>query len=231
MKVFFSWSGKRSKETRVGIICLTRENLDENWILFEAGALSKTKDAHVCTFLLDLKPTDVERPLGEFQHTKFEKEDVRKLLHTINGAVKKEGERALGEKQLDKIFERFWPELEKDLRTTANQGPETEEPTRSEADILEELVERVRAMDRRLRLEFEQMRHRPINIPAAIGSKPIPVSFDRGTDYTPLAERIAEQRVANLLADMINLLKSGSKEEEEQKKKKRTSTTPKKKAK
>lgn len=147
MKVFLSWSGKRSQqmaevlsdwlgqviqavepwistdiekgarwsqeisdkleESRVGITCLTRGNLNENYILFEAGAISKTKDARVCTFLLDLKPTDIERPLGEFQHTKFEKEDVRKLLHTINGAVKKEGERALGEKQLDKIFERY----------------------------------------------------------------------------------------------------------------------------
>ncbi len=29
-------------ETRVGIICLTPENLNAPWILFEAGALSKT---------------------------------------------------------------------------------------------------------------------------------------------------------------------------------------------
>ena len=33
------------EESKIGIICLTRNNLDENWILFEAGALSKTKDA------------------------------------------------------------------------------------------------------------------------------------------------------------------------------------------
>jgi hypothetical protein len=84
------WSeeiANKLEEAKVGIICLTKENLNENWILFEAGALSKTKDAHVCTFLLDLKPTDIKQPLALFQHTEFEKEDVRKLTHTINQAV------------------------------------------------------------------------------------------------------------------------------------------------
>ena len=53
----------RLSSSKVGIVCLTPENLASPWILFEAGALSKTKDAYVCTFLLDLKPADVEEPL------------------------------------------------------------------------------------------------------------------------------------------------------------------------
>jgi hypothetical protein len=57
------------EKTKVGIICLTKENLGEDWILFEAGALSKTKDSHVCTFLLDLVPSDIKQPLAQFQHT------------------------------------------------------------------------------------------------------------------------------------------------------------------
>lgn len=65
------------KETQVGIVCLTRENLDAKWILYEAGALSKTEDARVCTFLLDIEDTDLEYPLAQFQHTRFEKEDVK----------------------------------------------------------------------------------------------------------------------------------------------------------
>ena len=66
---------EKLEESKVGIICLTKENLNENWILFEAGALSKTKDDHTCKFLLDLKHTDIEYPLRQFQVTKFEKED------------------------------------------------------------------------------------------------------------------------------------------------------------
>ena len=71
---------------------MTRENLNEKWILFEAGALSKTKDAHVCTFLLDLKPTDVEHLLVQFQATQFKKKDVWKLIRTINQEVEDVGE-------------------------------------------------------------------------------------------------------------------------------------------
>ena len=43
------------EESRVGIICLTPENIDSAWILFEAGALSKTvNQTFVCPYLVDL---------------------------------------------------------------------------------------------------------------------------------------------------------------------------------
>ena len=34
--------GKALSDIEIGIVCLTPENLDSRWILFEAGALSKT---------------------------------------------------------------------------------------------------------------------------------------------------------------------------------------------
>src|SRR6266700_7074493 len=70
------WSpeiAERLEHSNVGIFCLTRDNLAAPWILFEAGAISKKKGAHVCTFLLDLQAADVEPPLGQFQHTSRDK--------------------------------------------------------------------------------------------------------------------------------------------------------------
>ena len=93
------------EKTKIGIFCLNQENLNEPWILFEAGAMAKTKDAYVCTFLLDIKPTDVHQPLGQFQHTKYEKEDIRKLVHTINSALGKYNEKELTKEVLDEAFE------------------------------------------------------------------------------------------------------------------------------
>ena len=62
------WLAEITKElsnTNFGIVCLTRDNLEAPWVLFEAGALSKLKAAHVCTLLLDnLRPGDVEGPLA-----------------------------------------------------------------------------------------------------------------------------------------------------------------------
>ncbi|MFX0196031.1 MAG: TIR domain-containing protein [Candidatus Hodarchaeota archaeon] len=98
------------EETRVGLICLTRGNLEAPWILFEAGALSKTLDhTFVCPYLVDLEPGDVEGPLAQFQSTKADKEDTRRLLHTINRAL---DSKALSEQRLNTIFERWWPDLE-----------------------------------------------------------------------------------------------------------------------
>src|SRR6266404_1604418 len=41
-----------------GVICLTPENLNAPWLLFEAGAISKkmTDKAHVCPYLLGMSP-------------------------------------------------------------------------------------------------------------------------------------------------------------------------------
>nr|QNO45908.1 hypothetical protein LAAKCKNM_00030 [Methanosarcinales archaeon ANME-2c ERB4]QNO53484.1 hypothetical protein OBNMHAHF_00009 [Methanosarcinales archaeon ANME-1 ERB6] len=145
------------EETKVGILCLTRENLDSNWLLYEAGALSKTKDAYVCTFLLDLKPTDIEEPLASFQHTIFEKDDIRKLIDTINKAVENSGERSLSENHLNIIFETFWPELKEELKNIVEKEAEVDQPIREEREILEEILAIVRAQERRQRQEERQI--------------------------------------------------------------------------
>lgn len=108
---------KALEDTKVGILCLTRENLNENWILFEAGALSKTKDSLVCAFLLDDIPsTYIKPPLAMFQHTKFDKQDVRKLVHTINQAVRDTGEHSLDDAIIDRVFDLWWPVLEEKIK-------------------------------------------------------------------------------------------------------------------
>jgi hypothetical protein len=132
--------------TRVGIVCLTRDNLAAPWLVFEAGALSKTKDAYVCTFLLDVTAADVEPPLGQFQHTLFEKGDVRRLLETINKDVHKGGERGLSDTALSDSFDMWWPKLEQRLR--AVQPSATARTKRPERELLEEVLEIVRGLQR-----------------------------------------------------------------------------------
>jgi hypothetical protein len=144
------WSAEISKileETQIGIICLNQENLNEPWILFEAGALAKTNDAYVCTFLLDIAPTDVQQPLGQFQHTKYEKEDVRKLVKTINASLKKCEEKELKEEALDDIFEKFWPDFDSDLKKVNEKKPSSTVTKRSDRELLEEILEILRNQD------------------------------------------------------------------------------------
>jgi hypothetical protein len=131
------------EECRVGLICLTPENLSSPWLLFEAGALSKTLDkTFVCPYLLNLQPTDVQPPLSQFQATTAKKEETRKLLQTINKALE---DRALQPAQVNAAFEKWWPDLEKCL----NSVPMPQKPQarkRTDRDKLREVPEIVRTL-------------------------------------------------------------------------------------
>jgi hypothetical protein len=131
------------EETQFGVICLTPENLDAAWLLFEAGALSKTQaDARVWTFLYELEYTDVEGPLSQFQHTKAKEEDVRKLLQAINRAS---AGASVTDQQLQVSFERGWPELEEKLRNIP-ATTEASVPKRTERELIEESLTLLRKL-------------------------------------------------------------------------------------
>jgi hypothetical protein len=104
------------QESNLGIICLTKNNLESTWIHFEAGALAKTvEDSYLWTYLHDVKPSEIKDPLGQFQHTIANKEDTKKLLRTIHSVLLSRKEEVIDEKEFDKRFEELWPELEETL--------------------------------------------------------------------------------------------------------------------
>jgi hypothetical protein len=140
------WSTEISKEletSNVGVICLTQDNTEKPWILFEAGALSKSLDkAKVCTLLFNLEPADVKGPLTIFQSTRFVSEDFKRLVVSINNSA---GDSKLEPGVLDSVFEMWWPKLEQqigDIIKSHHQGGKKDK--RSERDILEEVLELTR---------------------------------------------------------------------------------------
>jgi len=139
------WSpavAKELEETKVGIICLTPDNLKAPWILFEAGALSKTVDtAFVCPFLFRVDNSDLEDPLAQFQTTKAQKDETRNLMQTINKCL---GASALDEGSLARVFEKWWPDLEKRLRAIPLSRAAAKLPKRTDRELLEEILEHVR---------------------------------------------------------------------------------------
>lgn len=145
------WSTELATELEtvpVGIICLTRDNLSKPWILFEAGALSK--NANTWTFLFDVTGANVEQPLAQFQHTENEKEDIRKLVHSIAGAARNAGEKVPEVGVLNEIFETFWPKLEEKFKAVAPvRADAAANSVRTEREILEEILEVVRQAERR----------------------------------------------------------------------------------
>lgn len=132
---------------KVGVICLTPENLHADWILFEAGALSKIMDSKVCTFLLELSPTDIEEPLAQFQHTVLSHDDVKSLIKTINMQLMVCNEHSLSEKTLNSVFEKNWPDFESAI-TSIPPIPKskTKKQERSDRELMEEILELTRRL-------------------------------------------------------------------------------------
>ncbi len=144
------WSpqiSEKLEKCKIGIICINQENLNHNWILFEAGALAKLKDSHVCTFLLDIKPGDIEEPLAQFQATRYKKDDIFKLVDTINQTLQKE---SLSNSVLKESFEAYWPKLDEKLRKIKDIKPHDHIQERKIDDILLEVLENTREIKRNL---------------------------------------------------------------------------------
>ena len=142
------------EEYCVGLICLTPENLSAPWLLFEARALSKTLDkTFVCPYLMNLRPTDLQGPLAQFQATTTQKEETRKLLHTINKAL---ADHAVQTVQVNAAFEKWWPDLDTELQAISAMQFSTI-PRRSDRELFEEILETVRALTRRPLIEAEAL--------------------------------------------------------------------------
>jgi len=128
------------EKAHFGLICLTPENLSAPWILFETGALSKSLEkARIWTYLLNVNYTDIEWPLAQFQHTRAETEETRKLVHAINRALGG----AVRETHLNELFNNFWSDFERCLKDIPDTQ-EKSEPQRDEREILTEILELVR---------------------------------------------------------------------------------------
>jgi hypothetical protein len=144
----------------VAIICISRESLQSQWMLFEAGALSKAMDSSwVCPVLLDVTPTDLTGPLAQFQSTRISKDDIRRLLGTLNKRLQS----TLTDSQIDPLHNALWPDFEK----CVNQILSSSVPTpihRNPSDLLGEILERVRGFERRLDdLQHDQLRMQSFN--------------------------------------------------------------------
>jgi hypothetical protein len=150
------WStdiAKELSESTYGILCVTRDNIDAPWINFEAGALSKTIDkSFVAPFLFNIQRSEVKGPLLQFQSTIYEKEDLLKLMVSINTRAPAGEQLEAG--TLKKAFEVWWPQFEGEMKKIETSAPPGEErkPKLSRQDaILEEVLELSRSQQKLLR--------------------------------------------------------------------------------
>jgi hypothetical protein len=132
-------------QTDFGILCLTPDNLEAPWILYEAGALAKSVARGRCACVLHgVSKSSLAYPLARFQATDLVESDLLLLTKAIN---KELGESSQAEPQLELRFEALWSMLEKALTHATLTKPDvTPSPERSDRQLLEEVLAAVRVL-------------------------------------------------------------------------------------
>ncbi len=112
-------------QAHVGIVCVTPECLQSQWLSFEAGVLFRLQAGErfqppVYVFPVDVLSHEIRGPLSQFQWTQPDKEGTYRLVAALNtiGA----NERLISEEVLRRAFDANWPALElalSDIRASA----------------------------------------------------------------------------------------------------------------
>jgi hypothetical protein len=149
------WSieiAKELQDTNFGILCVTSDNLNAPWLLFEAGALAKSiDDGRVIPLLLDLEKSDLSGPLTQFQAEKTDMAGIKKLAESLNKAAAT----PISDETLQTLFAALWPQLEAKLSSIA-ATTNAQKKVRPQAEVLEELVDGVRSVEMRVRDVLEE---------------------------------------------------------------------------
>lgn len=137
---------KELEESQVGLICLTPENREAPWLLFEAGSLAKNlASSRVCPLLFGLRQSDVSPPLAQFQMAEFTEPDMRRTMQMINEALT---DQRLKDSTLAAAFDKWWPDLDQRVASVMSTHEPGQSTARPDREILEEVLQLVRAYSR-----------------------------------------------------------------------------------
>ncbi len=100
------------EQSSLGILCLTHENINAPWILFEAGSLAKSvTSSRVIPYCVGLSVNDIDYPLRQFQAVESTRDGTFRLVQTVNSARSNR----LSTEKLEHTFETWWPQLHEKL--------------------------------------------------------------------------------------------------------------------
>jgi len=109
------WSPELQEALRTasfGILCINPGNAREPWVNFEAGAMSNAIDSlRVSPLLAGIEPHGLPGTLSQFQCTRLNREDVQRLVHSINECLPS----AVPKERVNRIFSLAWPDFQSQI--------------------------------------------------------------------------------------------------------------------
>lgn len=132
------------QNTKFAISCITPENMNAPWLLFEAGAVSKALDtARVCPYLLEIDRAQLQGPLAQFQANAMDEEGTWNIVKSLNNALGGK----ITESRLKSLFDSMFSKLDEKLRSIPSVHARAA-PKRSMDSMVKEILEKVRGLER-----------------------------------------------------------------------------------
>jgi hypothetical protein len=140
------WAGRLNDEIEhsdFGILCLTEDNFEAPWLLFEAGAIAKQLGSkRVVPYLIDPLPPAADRsPLFHFQHVTATEDGTRRLIKSINEVRTP----PLSDQRLEKSYGRWWGDFAQTIKMLASQST-SGTVMQSDRELLEAILNKVEVL-------------------------------------------------------------------------------------
>ena len=119
------WFGEISdniNESKYGILCVTRDNREKPWLLWEAGALYRgfQDPRRVVPFVIDIAKNELDQPLSHFQVVSAtDKQDVLRMLKGINSELP----RPISNESLENQLSLWWDNLQEAISKAIADNP------------------------------------------------------------------------------------------------------------
>jgi hypothetical protein len=128
-------------QSQFGVLCLTEDNYQAPWLLFEAGAIAKKfGSARVVPYLIDDLPAAADRsPLAQFQHVQANREGTFRLVKSINAARENP---QVNDQKLETLFKGWWRDFEDTLKALPAPAGKQPDP-RSDRELLDTILQRL----------------------------------------------------------------------------------------
>lgn len=129
----------------LGILCITPESGDSHWLMFEAGALSKSlTSARVFPVLFGIASSDLPAPLAQFQSCEFSQEEIFKLVVQINTLC----QTPRNSTNLKRAFDLAWPEFHTRIEEILSVNPDQHIQKIQDGQKISEILDLVRVIER-----------------------------------------------------------------------------------
>ncbi|MBY5716285.1 hypothetical protein HFO33_06725 [Rhizobium leguminosarum] len=151
-------------EIDFGIIVVTKTNVTAPWILFEAGALSKSVKGIVAPLLCGVENFEAAKsPLTQFQYVRPVADEMRDLMVQVNAFSAK----PLDQTRVEVAFAKWWPDFESAYRAIElpDAKPAKKETDNTRLQNIEEALGEVM-------LELRRLRQQPSRLALAAAGMP-----------------------------------------------------------